>query len=109
MANVKGTTDGFDYRGGGVFQTTGRSAYRAKGELAHVDLEGNPSLIEDPAVSVLAACAEWADFNGNAMADADEVRRISRAINLGNRNSRSKANGEDDRAALVGRLLDLLR
>ncbi len=108
MANVKGTSDGFDYRGGGVFQTTGRSAYRAKGKLAQVDLEGNPSLIEDPAISMLAACAEWADFNGNALADADEVRRISRAINLGNRNSRSKANGEDDRVALVSRLLDLL-
>lgn len=100
--------DGFAYRGGGVFQTTGRSAYREKGKLAGVDLERNPELIERPEISTLAACAEWDSFGGNALADADKVRKISRAINIGNKNSGTPANGEADRIEFLNRLKALI-
>jgi predicted chitinase len=97
MGNKTGSTDGFDYRGGGTFQTTGRNAYRDKGKLAKVDLEGNPKLIEDPLITLLAACAEWDDLGCNALADKDEIRKISRGINRGSVNSKFPANGEEER------------
>lgn len=99
MGNVKGTLDGFNFRGGGTFQTTGRNAYTAKGKLAKVDLAGHPELIEDPQISLLAACAEWKESGCNAFADAGQIRKISRAINVGNANSTTPANGEADRIA----------
>lgn len=99
MGNVKGTLDGHNFRGGGTFQTTGRDAYTARGKLAGVDLANHPELIEDPQISLLAACAEWKDSGCNALADASQIRKISRAINVGNANSSTPANGEADRIA----------
>ena len=97
MGNVKGTLDGFNFRGGGTFQTTGRNSYTAKGKLAKVDLGNHPELIEDPQISLLAACAEWKESGCNAFADAGLIRKISRAINIGNANSATPANGEAER------------
>lgn len=108
MGNKKGTSDGYDYRGGGVFQTTGRSAFRAKGKLAKVDLEGNPKLIEDPRISLLAAVAEWSELGCNKLADGDEIKKISRGINRGDKNSKTKANGEQDRIDWHQRISDAL-
>lgn len=99
MGNRRGTEDGFNYRGGGTFQTTGRSAYAAKGKLAKVDLEGNPKLIEDPLVSLLAACAEWGGLECNRFADRGEIEKISRGINIGNPAASTPSNGEADRIA----------
>ncbi len=97
--------DGFKYRGGGVFQLTGKEAYRKLDELLRplgsFDLESEPSLIEDPYVSLIAACAEWKKMNGNALADNNDGRRISRGINRGDPNSPHAAIGEDDRLELV--------
>ena len=109
LGNREDGTDGFDYRGGGTFQTTGRGSYRDKGQLAGVDLEGDPSLIEKPEISMLAACAEWNSFGGNALADADKIKKISRAINRGDANSTTAANNEDDRIARFEKLRLLLR
>ena len=99
MGNVKGTLDGFKFRGGGTFQTTGRNSYTAKGKLAKCDLGNHPELIEDPQISLLAACAEWKESGCNAFADAGLIRKISRAINIGNANSATPANGEAERVA----------
>jgi len=109
MGNRKGTRDGYDYRGGGTFQTTGRSGYRAKGRTAGIDLEGNPRLIEEPLVSLHAACAEWGELGCNGLADADQIRKISRGINRGNVNATSAANGEADRIAWFDRIWPVLR
>jgi predicted chitinase len=108
MGNRKGTSDGFDFRGGGTFQTTGRSAYRRMGLLAVVDLETHPELIEDPRVSVLAACAEWDALKANSLADRGEIKKISRGINIGNPNSTTPANGEEDRIALQRKIAQIL-
>ena len=97
LGNVKGTLDGFNFRGGGTFQTTGRNSYTAKGKLAKVDLGNHPELIEDPQISLLAACAKWKESGCNAFADAGLIRKISRAINIGNANSATPANGEAER------------
>lgn len=53
----KGGDDGWNYRGRGLFQITGRDQYRAVGKLIGVDLEKNPDLLFKPDVAVKAAFA----------------------------------------------------
>ncbi len=97
MGNGEANDDGYRYRGGGIMQTTGRDAYRRMGEIAGVDLENNPELIEQPLISLKAACAEWKSLKANEFADSNDIKKISRGINRGDPNSSKKANGEADR------------
>lgn len=89
LGNVN-SGDGFRYRGGGVLQTTGRSNYRRMGQKCGVDFEANPQLIVSAEHALKPALAEWTDGNLNEMADADDIRGITRRINGG-------YNGLDDR------------
>jgi len=47
------------------------------------------------------ALFEWTDMGCNTFADADNLLKISRAINLGNPNSTSTPNGMDARKAFL--------
>lgn len=71
------STDGWDYRGGGMLQTTGRAGYRAMG------FEANPEALREPVTAFRTALREWAARGCNAMADRDDVEAICRAINGG--------------------------
>ena len=75
MGNGRTNDDGYRYRGGGIMQTTGRDAYRRMGRIAGVDLEGNPDLIEQPLISLRAACAEWKSLKANSYADANKIKK----------------------------------
>lgn len=75
--------DGFRYRGRGIFQLTGRGNYREYGALLGIALEEHPELAEEPATSVLIACAYWAKHGLNALADRDDVVGITHKINGG--------------------------
>lgn len=48
MGNRTGTDDGYDFRGRGGSQTTGREAYGKLGAAAGYDLLGHPDLLNDP-------------------------------------------------------------
>ena len=99
-AKVLGNTepgDGWRFRGGGFLQTTGRENYRVLGKLIGVDLEANPELIEDPLVSLKAACAEWHKMGLNAYADRNEFRACCNGINAGNPKRPADPNGYDER------------
>jgi putative chitinase len=48
MGNRPGTNDGWNYRGRGACQTTGRNAYALLGKLKGVDLVNHPDLINQP-------------------------------------------------------------
>ncbi len=99
-ARVLGNTepgDGWRYRGGGFLQTTGRENYRTLGKLIGVDLEANPELIEDPLVSLKAACAEWHKMDLNAYADHNDFRSCCNGINAGNPKRAADPNGYDER------------
>ena len=53
--------DGFDYRGGGLGQTTGFDNYERLGQKLGIPLGANPSLIEDPRISLEGLCLELSD------------------------------------------------
>jgi putative chitinase len=84
--------DGYRYRGGGLMQTTGRSAYRSCGQRAGVDFETDPELIVSATHALKPAVFEWADGRLNDAADRNDIVRITRTINGG-------LNGLDERRA----------
>lgn len=70
--------DGWTYRGGGMIQTTGRSAYRKHG------FENNPdALRKDPDIAFETAVNEWVSYNLHPVADRYDARRVRRIINGG--------------------------
>lgn len=80
----EGGNDGWDYRGGGLIQITGRATYRECGEAIGVPLEREPELIERPEVSLSAALWIWGREDNNGFADHNYGRTIGNAINRGN-------------------------
>lgn len=93
--------DGYRYKGRGCFQLTGRANYRTVGDRIGEDLEANPELAAEPATSVLIACDYWSSHHINAAADADDVTRVTRAVNGG-------TNGIEDRMAKLARAKEVL-
>jgi putative chitinase len=68
MDNALNSNDGWNYRGRGATQTTGRAGYSALGAKVGLDLLGKPELVNDPkrflecgaADFVLCGCLPWA-------------------------------------------------
>lgn len=99
-ADINGNTgpnDGWDYRGGGLIQLTGRENYRLCGDALGVDLEGQPELIENGDVALRAALWEWSKNGLNQFADHNYGRTIGNAINRGNAFSKHDPIGLKDR------------
>lgn len=71
------STDGWDFRGGGMMQTTGREGYRKLG------FEQNPAALRDPVVAFKTAVREWSNRGCNAIADRGDQEGVRRAINGG--------------------------
>jgi predicted chitinase len=98
--------DGSRFRGRGFIQTTGRANYqlvrdrlRERLSIDVPDFEAEPEQLAELQWACLSAADYW-DMRGlNALADAGEFDRISKAINLGNPNSSRVPNGQADRRA----------
>lgn len=75
--------DGKRYKGRGVLQITGRSNYRYFGRRIGVDIERHPEIAAIPSISLHLALEYWRDRKLNALADADDIRGITRKINGG--------------------------
>ena len=84
-----GPNDGFTYRGRGLMQLTGKDSYQEattilrKGSPQAPDLVANPDEVIGAQWSLAIAAAEWFSKGCNAFADADDIRKITRAINGG--------------------------
>jgi putative chitinase len=89
MGNVN-PGDGYRYRGRGYIQLTGRETYREVGEIAGLDLEGNPELAAKPENAVRIACAYWTWKKLNKTCDAGDFTGLTQKINGG-------TNGLNDR------------
>lgn len=70
MGNRPGTDDGWNYRGRGLIQITGRDGYAQVGKIAGLDLVGNPSLANEPSNLLLVAASFWTWKGLNKRADA---------------------------------------
>ena len=96
LGNIK-PDDGWRFRGGGGFQTTGRYNYKKLSQRTGIDFENNPELIETEVNSLIAAIDYWNERNLNHWADQDNVLAISQIINFGSRKGNAKPNGWNDR------------
>ncbi len=83
------TTDGYTYRGRGLLQLTGKASYAEatawlrRQEPAAPDLVAAPDEVISARWCLEIAASEWERRGCNPLADADSVRRVTRAINGG--------------------------
>ena len=83
--------DGKRFKGRGLIQLTGRANYAAYSKDSGVDYVAKPELVaSDPFVAVDVACWFWNTHGINKLADKDDVKAVTKAINGG-------FNGLDDR------------
>jgi len=75
--------DGWQYRGRGLLQVTGRSNYRAAGAGLGLPLEDDPGLLEQAENAARSAAWWWAKHGLNEMADAGRIQDIGSVINTG--------------------------
>jgi predicted chitinase/V8-like Glu-specific endopeptidase len=75
------TNDGWDYRGSGYIQLTGRYNFRKRGEDINIPLEQNPDLARMPKQGLRVAAAYWKSIKVNPLADNDNIRQIRKAVN----------------------------
>lgn len=76
--------DGWNFRGTGLLQMTGRDSRRRIGNALGIDLVGTPELALDPRYVLYIACEEWDHKGCNPFADADNITRVTKLINGGN-------------------------
>jgi putative chitinase len=88
--------DGWRYRGRGLVQLTGRDAYVHVGRLAGLPLEADPDLLLTDFGAAEAAGAFWTWKALNPLADRDDLKGITRAVNGG-------LNGLADRTAWLAK------
>ncbi|PTR07532.1 MULTISPECIES: glycoside hydrolase [unclassified Novosphingobium] len=93
--------DGKRYLGRGLFQITGRAAYRIMGGRIGMDLEAQPEMAELAPTAVRTACEFWNLRKLSALADAGADDAITHRINGGE-------NGIDSRRRYVLRAKTLL-
>ena len=86
MGNT-GPNDGFTYRGRGLLQLTGKDSYqeatttlRAQNPAAP-DFVATPDAVFSAEWCLAVAASEWASKGCNALADQDDIRKVTRAIN----------------------------
>jgi putative chitinase len=76
--------DGWNFRGTGLIQMTGRGSRLEIGKKLQADFVNTPEAASDPRYLLEIACAEW-DMKGcNTFADRDDVVRVTKLINGGN-------------------------
>lgn len=75
--------DGKRYKGRGLIQLTGRANYTTYGPLVGANLLDNPDQAADPVLSIKIACEYWTRNNINALADRDDVRAVTKAVQGG--------------------------
>lgn len=75
--------DGWNYRGRGLAQVTGRSNYQNLATNHGLDLINNPDLAKDPTKALEVAVAQFCDCGCLPFAQADDAKGVTRKLNGG--------------------------
>lgn len=100
--------DGYRYRGRGIFQITGKGAYKEYGDRIGLDLVNKPELAAIPENSIKIAIAYWSDLGLNKWADRDDILAVSRGINGGNPLRNIQPNGFAERKSWLAKIMRTL-
>lgn len=101
MGNGRNNGDGYVYRGGGMLQTTGKSAVLKYAGGCGLDCgeELLGSYLDDCSATLRFACLEWVHSKCNDWADENNLRKVSKAINTGSATSNIEPVGMENRKA----------
>jgi putative chitinase len=89
--NNKPPMDGWNYRGSGLIQLTGRSNFADRGRELKMPLEEKPDLARTSPTAFNAAVAYWSARKINGAADDDDMIVVRKLVN-GGRNGLKEAN-----------------
>src|SRR5438270_217410 len=78
MGNAAGSDDGWNFRGRGASQTTGREGYERLAKATGLDVVNNPDLVNDPAHFLECGVADFVLCGCLAFAGADDVVNVTR-------------------------------
>jgi putative chitinase len=83
MGNRTGTDDGYNFRGRGGSQTTGREGYERVKKQTGLDVVGNPDILIDPKFFLTCAVSDFINCGCLPFAKADDVLNVTRKLNGG--------------------------
>jgi putative chitinase len=83
MGNAVGSNDGWNFRGRGASQTTGREGYARLAKATGLDLVNHPDLVNDPARFLECGVADLVLCGCLPFARADDVLNVTRRLNGG--------------------------
>lgn len=83
MGNRVGSNDGYDYRGSGDLQATGRSAFEAVDKASSLGCLARPEVIRTHPGALESALIFWRDNGLNKFADADDIMGLTKRLNGG--------------------------
>lgn len=97
----KDLNDGWQYRGSGLIQCTGKDNFRAVGEAIGIDLVSNPDLLRrDPATALKASIAWWeGNVPDSVMGD---IKRVTKRVNGGTIGIEHRAQLTDKAGKVLG-------
>jgi putative chitinase len=76
--------DGWNYRGRGLIQTTGKQAYKDLAALTGLDLVSSPELLTDPTHALACSVIEFVHYpNMLAHCEANDLLAVSALVNVG--------------------------
>jgi putative chitinase len=100
MGNTE-PNDGWKHRGRGLIQLTGKDNYTAFAKSVNMTIDQAISYLETKEGAIESACWFWAKNNLNALADAQDMKALTRRINGG-------FNGLEDRMKYYNKALSVL-
>jgi len=83
MGNAPGSDDGWNFRGRGAAQTTGREGYQRLAKATGLDLVADPDLVNDPRYFLGCGVADFINCGCLPFAKADDIVGVTRRLNGG--------------------------
>jgi putative chitinase len=83
MGNAVGSDDGWNFRGRGAAQTTGREGYARLAKVTGLDVVNHPDLVNDPTHFLECGVADFILCGCLPFAKADDVLNVTRRLNGG--------------------------
>ena len=83
MGNRVGTDDGWNFRGQGLSQVTGRNGYAALAKKSGLDIVNHPELIIAPATALECGVADFILCGCLPYAEKDDLIGVSSMLNVG--------------------------
>lgn len=83
MGNRAGSDDGWNFRGRGAVQTTGREGYARLAASTGLDVVTHPDLVNEPAHFLRCGVADFVNCGCLPFARRDDVRGVTRRLNGG--------------------------